>query len=98
MMIPNLSSPVYDKVLRRNIANFLTIYWYDYQEERCRRWLMATWYYTGYQPVPTTRFSHVRVALGSDCTCEVDVGTSSMSRPHLRWGMSKLAFDDVPVR
>jgi hypothetical protein len=39
MMTIHLSSPVYDKVLRRNIANFLTTYWYGYQEERCRRWL-----------------------------------------------------------
>lgn len=46
---------------------------------------------------PYYQVSHVRVALGSDCTCEVGVGTSSMSRPHLRWGMSKLALDDVPV-
>jgi len=39
MMVLHFSSPVYDKVLRRNIANFLTTYWYGYQEERCRRWL-----------------------------------------------------------
>jgi len=38
-VVLHFSSPVYDEVLRRNIANFLTTYWYGYQEERCRRWL-----------------------------------------------------------
>lgn len=97
MTVLILSSPASDKVPQRNIASLPYNLLVRLSGETLLRVASATWYYTGYQPVPTTRLSHVRVALGSDCTCKVGVSTSSMSRPHLRWGMSKLALDDVPV-